>query len=288
MEGCTRMKRPIGVTLLALGAGLAGLYEIWRTLVFLGIVYFNFVGKDVSFNSPQWGQAIWAVLLAAIWFWVAEGFWNIRAYAWQFGIFISIFTVIFGFFALLGGAGTMESEFIGWLLAIRDLHVPQLPGRPRRVHGARAVDADPGAARCCREGTGRAAGRRPGHATGRRPRLRLRRRRRGSPAPPARAPSIGRLRGVAAETVSPNRSRSASRGPASSFPGSRRSPPAEGGRGRAAASVGRASVASSHVDVGLRAEPGPLALGERDVAAGVEVDRRVRVSSPSSTAHASR
>src|SRR5437899_6034527 len=108
MEGCTRMNRPIGVTLLALGPGLAGLYEVWRTLVFLGIVNFTFVGKEVSFDSPQWGQAIWAVLLAAIWFWVAEGFWNVRAYAWQFGIFISIFTVIFGFFALLAGAGTME------------------------------------------------------------------------------------------------------------------------------------------------------------------------------------
>ena len=128
MEGCTRMKRPIGVTLLALGAGLAGLYEIWRTLVFLGIVNFNFVGKEVSFDSPQWGQAIWAVLLAAIWFWVAEGFWNVRAYAWQFGIFVSIYNSIFGFFALLAGAGTMESEFIGWLLAFAIFMYLNYPG----------------------------------------------------------------------------------------------------------------------------------------------------------------
>ncbi len=112
------MNRPIGVTLLALGAGLAGLFEVWRTLVFLGIGSFTFVGKEVSFDSPQWGQAFWAILLAAIWFWVAEGFWNVRAYAWQFGIFISIFTVIFGFFAILGNAGTMESETVGWFLAI--------------------------------------------------------------------------------------------------------------------------------------------------------------------------
>jgi len=128
MEGSNRMSRPIGVTLLAAGAGLAGLYEIWRTLVFLGIVSFNFVGKDVSFTSPNWGQAIWAVLLAAIWFWVAEGFWNVRAYAWQFGIFISIFTVIFGFFALLGNAGTMESEFVGWLLALAIFMYLNYPG----------------------------------------------------------------------------------------------------------------------------------------------------------------
>ena len=123
------MNRPIGVTLLALGAGLAGIFEVWRTLVFLGIVNWTFVGQEVSFKSPQWGQAFWAILLAAIWFWVAEGFWNVRAYAWQFGIFISIFTVIFGFFALLGSnGGSMESETIGWLLAIAIFMYLNYPG----------------------------------------------------------------------------------------------------------------------------------------------------------------
>jgi hypothetical protein len=121
------MQRPIGVTLLALGAGLAGLFELWRTLVFLGIVNFTFVGKEVSFDTAQWGQAFWALVLAAIWFWIAEGFWNVRAYAWQFGIFISIFTVIFGFFALIGGS-TMEAETIGWLLAIAIFMYLNYPG----------------------------------------------------------------------------------------------------------------------------------------------------------------
>src|SRR3954463_3330395 len=112
------MHRPIGVTLLAVGAGLAALFEIWRTLVFLGIANFTFIGQPVEFKDPQWGQAFWAIVLAAIWIWIAEGFWNVRAYAWSFGIFISLFTIIFGFFAILGGAGTMESETVGWFLAI--------------------------------------------------------------------------------------------------------------------------------------------------------------------------
>jgi hypothetical protein len=112
------MQRPIGVTLLALGAGLAGLYEIWRALVFMGIVNFTFVGKSVSFSgNAQWGQAIWALIIAAIWFWVAEGFWNVRAYAWSFGIFISIFTLIFGFMALLFGS-SVEAESVPWLIAL--------------------------------------------------------------------------------------------------------------------------------------------------------------------------
>jgi hypothetical protein len=110
------MSRPIGVTLLAIGAALIGLYQIWRALVYMGVVSFNFVGETVSFPNPQWGQVLWAVILALIWFWVAAGFWNVRAYAWSFGNFISLFTLIWGFFAVLFGS-SVEAETIPWLLA---------------------------------------------------------------------------------------------------------------------------------------------------------------------------
>jgi ABC-type transport system involved in multi-copper enzyme maturation permease subunit len=85
-------------------------------LVYLGILKFGFVGKSVSFNEAQWGPAFWALIMAAIWFWVATGFWNLRAYAVQFGIFISLSTLIWGFFALLFGS-TYEARTIPWLLA---------------------------------------------------------------------------------------------------------------------------------------------------------------------------
>jgi hypothetical protein len=119
--------RPIGITLLAVGAGLAALAELWRMLVFLGIVNFTFVGKSVSFPEAQWGQAFWALILAAIWVWVAMGFWNVRAYAVQFGIFISLFTIIFGVMALLFGS-TMEAETVPWLLAGAILLYLSYPG----------------------------------------------------------------------------------------------------------------------------------------------------------------
>ena len=124
------MSRPIGVTLLAIGAGIAGLLEVWRMLVFLGVVKFTFVGKEVSFPDPQWGQALWALLLAAIWFWVAAGFWNVRAYAYSFGIFISLFTMIFGFMALLFGS-TVEAETLPILLAVIIFFYLNYPGVQR-------------------------------------------------------------------------------------------------------------------------------------------------------------
>jgi hypothetical protein len=121
------MHRPIGVTILAVLSALAGLFEVWRALVFTGVASFTFVGKPVSFSEAQWGPAFWAVILALIWFWVAAGFWNVRAYAWSFGNFISLFTIIFGFFAILGGS-TMEAESVGWLLAIGIFFYLNYPG----------------------------------------------------------------------------------------------------------------------------------------------------------------
>jgi hypothetical protein len=110
------MHRPIGVILLAAAAAVAGLAQIYQMLVYLGITHFNFVGKDVTFPTAQWGPALWALIMAAIWFWVAAGFWNLRAYAISFGIFISLFTLIWGFFALLFGS-SYEAQTIPWLLA---------------------------------------------------------------------------------------------------------------------------------------------------------------------------
>src|SRR3954452_3596755 len=121
------MQRPIGVTVLAVLAGIAGVLEIWRTLVFLGIAKFTFVGKEVAFGDPQYGPAIWAIILAAIWFWVALNFWNVRAAAWSFGNFIALFTLIFGFFAVLG-ASTLEAEFAPMFVAFIILFYLNTPG----------------------------------------------------------------------------------------------------------------------------------------------------------------
>ena len=110
------MNRPIGVILLAAGAGIAALYQLYQMLIYLGIVNFSIVGQEISFPDPQWGAALWTLLIAAIWLWVAIGFWNLRAYAVQFGLFISLFTLIWGFFALLFG-NSVEASTIPWLLA---------------------------------------------------------------------------------------------------------------------------------------------------------------------------
>ncbi|HKZ92404.1 MAG TPA: hypothetical protein VJZ50_09710 [Candidatus Limnocylindrales bacterium] len=111
------MKRPIGVVILAALAFLAGLAQLWRIGVYLGWFDFEVAGVSMKLPQAQWGAALWAALLAAIWFWVAWNFWNVRAAGWQFGIFISLFTLIWGFMALLFGS-SVEAETIPWFLAL--------------------------------------------------------------------------------------------------------------------------------------------------------------------------
>jgi hypothetical protein len=112
------MKRPIGVTILALLSWLAAAANLWRVGVYMGWFDFEIFGdKGVQLQDPNWGAALWALLLAAIWIWVGIQFWNVRAAGWQFGVFISLFTLIWGFFALLFGS-TVQYETLPMFLAL--------------------------------------------------------------------------------------------------------------------------------------------------------------------------
>ena len=93
----------------------------------MGWVNWTFVGKESRSRRRSGARSIWSLILAAIWFWIAEGFWNVRAYAWSFGIFISLFTLIFGFFAILGST-TFEEEFVPMFLAFLIFFYLNYPG----------------------------------------------------------------------------------------------------------------------------------------------------------------
>lgn len=111
------MRRPIGVTILAVLAILAALANLWRVGVYLGWFSFEIAGESLKLPEANWAGALWALLIAAIWLWVGMQFWNMRAAGWQFGVFISLFTLIWGFFAILFGS-TITAETIPMLLAL--------------------------------------------------------------------------------------------------------------------------------------------------------------------------
>ena len=121
------MHRPIGVMLLALAAIVVGLYELYVAAIYMGWLSFTVIGKEVSFPSAQWGPALWSVLLALIYFWVAAGFWGVRAWAWMFGVLIAGWTLIWDSILVLGSA-SIEQMFVPMVVSLIILGYLLYPG----------------------------------------------------------------------------------------------------------------------------------------------------------------
>lgn len=101
-------KRPFGVTLLAVLAGLGALAAIIHTLqmlhlwpISLGPLDFKFFTFDL-FGALMWG------ILALIYIWVVRGLWNLDAQAWLFLVILAILNLILAGVSVIGGTGWQD------------------------------------------------------------------------------------------------------------------------------------------------------------------------------------
>ena len=94
-------KRPIGVTILAILAGVAAVFAVVRCLQFLGLIPF-FMGP-ISFRTVSLIGALMYALLVWIYIWLIRALWNVDKEAWMFLVIISIFYLILDFVMLIGG-----------------------------------------------------------------------------------------------------------------------------------------------------------------------------------------
>lgn len=99
------MNRPFTVTLLALLAGLAGIMGVLDVLRLLGImpVVVNTPLGELSFTYTSWFGAIFAAIVAAIWFWAMIRIWNLDPQGWLFVVVIAVVYLIFDVIALIAG-----------------------------------------------------------------------------------------------------------------------------------------------------------------------------------------
>jgi hypothetical protein len=93
-------QRPIGVTILAILAGVLAVLAAINALQFLGIIPF-FIGPVVlrTFNffyALMWGLMVW------VYAWLAQMLWRVRPEAWLFLVIITIFNLILDFVVMLG------------------------------------------------------------------------------------------------------------------------------------------------------------------------------------------
>ena len=96
------MNRPFSVTLLAILAGLAGISGVLDVLRLLGLLPIAQLGEMKFFGTSIIG-AIFAAIVAAIWFWAMIRLWNLDPQGWMFVVVIAIVYLIFDVVALIAG-----------------------------------------------------------------------------------------------------------------------------------------------------------------------------------------
>ena len=91
--------RPIGVTILAVLAGVALLLAIVHFLQALGLVPY-FVGPIGFRDFSLWYVLMWGLMIW-VWLWVIQALWTMNPEAWLFMLIISGFNLIFDFITLI-------------------------------------------------------------------------------------------------------------------------------------------------------------------------------------------
>lgn len=118
-------KRPIGVAILAILSGLAGIIEILGGMALLGVAAIGGAAL-VSAGIPAWIAGLVGVLgavlllLGLVTFAVALGLWRMRGWAWWVAIIVNVISIVIN--ALIGTwfGIPIPLIIIIYLLVIRD------------------------------------------------------------------------------------------------------------------------------------------------------------------------
>jgi hypothetical protein len=119
------MKRPFGVTVLAILAGIAAVLAGVHTLQSLGILPYMIGGFKVHafsfFNALMWALMVW------VWVWVVQMLWKIDPGAWLFLVVITTFNLILDFTIILGQADWQDIQ-VSFIVNALILIYCMLPG----------------------------------------------------------------------------------------------------------------------------------------------------------------
>jgi hypothetical protein len=121
-------KRPFGVTVLAILAGIAAVLAAVHALQALGIFPYVLGGFKVhAFNF--WSFLMWA-LMVWVWVWVCQMLWRVDKQAWLFLAVITVFNLILDFTIILGSAEWQDVK-VSFLINGLILIYVMLPGVKR-------------------------------------------------------------------------------------------------------------------------------------------------------------
>jgi hypothetical protein len=121
-------KRPFGVTILALLAGLAAVLAGVHAIQALGIFPYM-IGPFSVHAFSFWSFLMWA-LMVWVYVWVVQMLWRVDKQAWLFLAVISVFNLILDFTVMLG-AGEWSDVSLSFILNAIILIYVMLPGVKR-------------------------------------------------------------------------------------------------------------------------------------------------------------
>jgi hypothetical protein len=94
------MKRPIGVTILAVLAALGAIMAVIHTLQMLHL-WPIYLGPARFFTFSLIGAILWGVL-AAIYIWLVRRLWSLDPQAWMFMVILSVLNLALDLISILG------------------------------------------------------------------------------------------------------------------------------------------------------------------------------------------
>ena len=121
-------KRPFGVTLLAILAGIAAVLAGIHALQALGILPYAIGPVKVHafslWNAFMWGLMVW------VYVWLIQMLWKVDPQAWLFLAVITVFNLIIDFMMMIGSAAWSDVSLSFIVNAIILIYV-MLPGTKR-------------------------------------------------------------------------------------------------------------------------------------------------------------
>jgi len=126
-------KRPFGVTVLAILAGLAAVLAGVHALQSLGIIPWV-LGPFTIHAFSFWSFLMWAVMVW-LWAWLVKMLWNVEKEAWLFLAVISAFNLILDFTVMLG-QGEWSDVSLSFIVNAIILIYVMLPGVKKAFEAA--------------------------------------------------------------------------------------------------------------------------------------------------------
>ena len=132
------MKRPFGITVLAVLSGFLAALAIFAALRFLGVMF-----RPVGLVVPGFWYALMYGLLAWVYIWLVKMLWSLDPAAWLFLAVITVFNLVLNFIVLITGSAFTDVSVAIFVNALILLYV-MLPGT-KKAFGMDKPTAPPAA-----------------------------------------------------------------------------------------------------------------------------------------------